>query len=275
MMNLRVLKHFLGVMMKKIFLTVVLVSMFLAWTTNVLAASYNMIFWYPGEAGSTSEAAPVLTAFFDYVNKNLKGDSITGKYFNSVSSGESFLRSSSPKFGIVSWITLQDNRSKIPAHNILVQTLPLPYGSSEDQFSVVGNASLTNWNGGDNLTIYSSVPVSLEFLKTRFALDIKGNATVKPISGILGTLKKMAATTGANEIALLTPMEKYTLDNMKSDWTKNIKELQKCKLIPSAQLIYFGDRPLVTDAFLKILREMPNNPEGKEILETLRLKGFQ
>jgi hypothetical protein len=65
------------------------------------------------------------------------------------------------------------------------------------------------------------------------------------------------------------------LDNITADWKKNLTTVYTCKAVPTAQLIYFGEEPAATADLLKVISDMPNDPKGKEILESLRLKGFK
>lgn len=262
--------------MKKIAAIIVLTILF-SFVSNLYAKDYKMVFWYPGEAGNTRDAEPVLAQFFEYINKKLKGDSISGKYFNSVSEGLAYIKDRKPQLGIVSWVSLKENEGQLPTFTVIAQTLPLPLGNRTDQFTLVGYkpAKAGNWAPPEGLKIYSSIPMGMEFLRSNLVPDIKGGSTIEPTRAMLMTLKKISQDAKSNEAALLTPMEKYTFDNMKGDWKGNISTLYKCKEIPTAPLISFGGKPAVADAFLKALAEMKTDPKGKEILETLRLKGFE
>lgn len=262
--------------MKKVTLSVALLATLSLWPTSLHAKAYNMVFWYPGEAGSTAEAEPVLADFFDYVGSKL-GASFSGKYFNTSSDGLVYIKKTRPQLGILSWIALMENKGTLPPHGTIAQTLPLPHGSTKDQFSIVGYKSNNEgqWVPPENLVVYSSIPVSLALLRSSLIPDIKGNISIHTTRTMLMTLKKIASEENPNEVALLTPMEKYTLDNLKGDWTNKLTMLHKCSPTPTAPLIYFGEKPEITERLIKVLTAMRDDPEGKEILETLRLKGFQ
>lgn len=262
--------------MKKIVLAIVLALTLNLFSESARAKNYNMVFWYPGEAGSTSEAEPVLSSFFEYINGKLKA-SFKGKYFNSVSQGIVYIKKTRPKFGITSWISLKENESTLPTYTTIAKTLPLPSGTLTDQFTIVGYApdGEGRWTPPDNLVIYSSIPLSLAFLRSHLAPDVKGSASIQTTNTMLMTLKKISSEKSLNRAALLTPMEKYTLDNLKSEWTSSLTTLYRCRPIPTAPLVVFGDKPDIADKLVEVLVKMPNDPEGKEILETLRLKGFK
>lgn len=238
--------------------------------------SYDMVFWYPGEAGSTAEAEPVLAAFFDYLNKKTKAE-FSGKYFNTVSEGLKYIRTKKPDFAIVSWIALRENENSLPPFDILAKTLPLPDGRDRDEFVIVGKkpAEGDKWNPPPNISLISSIPMGVAFFKTDMAPDLTGNISINTTKIMLMALKKIAAGEDMNTVALLTPSEKYTLDNMKSSWTEELAVLHRCRPIPTAPLIYFGAMPQAADRLMKALLEMPNDKEGKDVLSELRLKGFQ
>lgn len=262
--------------MKKILSAILFFTIIFSYTSNLYAKKYNIVFWYPGEQGTTAEAEPVLDSFFEYLNKNVSGNTFTGKYFNSKTKGLAYINKSKPKFGIISWVALKENDGSIPAHGKIATTLPYPDGTATDKFVLVGNPGDGEWSPPANLTIISSIPMSVNFLKSYLLPDLGGNVSIQTTNTMLMTLKKIA-TGGedSGQVALLTPMEKFTLDNLKSGWTETLKTLKECKPISTAPFIYFGEKPEVSDELVKTLTSMKNDPDGKEILETLRLKGFK
>lgn len=259
--------------MKKVLILTMLFALLLP--TTLHAKNYNMVFWYPGEAGSTDEAAPILSEFFEYVGSRLNA-SFSGKYFNTVPDGLSYIKKSKPSFGIVSWIALEENKGTVPPYTVIARTLPLPGGATTEQFAIAGvkPSGGAKWSPPENLVIYSSIPVSVSFFKSELAPDFKGNITIKQTSAILMTLKKISSGTEPGAVALLTPMEKYTMENLESEWTNALVTLYNCKPTPSAPLVVFGEAPEITENLLKVLKEMPHDLVGKPILDELRLKGF-
>ena len=53
--------------MKKLIITALILT--ISSSSLAYAKATKMIFWYPGEAGSTKEAQPILDLFFAYLNK--------------------------------------------------------------------------------------------------------------------------------------------------------------------------------------------------------------
>jgi len=253
-------------------LAILLIALF---ASNLFAKNYNMIFWYPGEAGTSKDAEPVLESFFDFVNARLDGTEIHGKYINNTNEGINYIKSKKPLLGIASWIALNDNSKVIPKYKTIAKTLPLPYGKSKDVFTLVGVSKNKNWKPTDNLKVYTSIPITPEFLKAHMIPDLKESTTILEVKNLFQTLKKIANENNDNQAILLTPMEKYSLDHIKAAWKSTINTIHTCKPIPTAEVILFREEPKVSEKFISILKNMTKDPEGKEILETLRLKGFK
>lgn len=253
-----------------------LISFIIFFSTRLYAREYKMVFWYPGEEGSTAEAAPVLETFFDYINKKLMTDRISGKYFNSTSEGLSYIKGSKPDFGIISWAALVQNKDYLPAYGVITSVRPFPHGASSESFTIVGYAQ-EGKGGGEmaaNLTIYSSIPLSADFLRTHMFSDLPAGAKAVTTDAMFATLKKIAGNAGKEEAALLTPMEKYTFGKLNGEWKQKLAVIREGKSVSTAKLVYFGPKPAITDAFYSALKSMSSDPEGKEILEELHLKGF-
>ncbi len=262
--------------MKKILFAILTVALMSATIHAANAKASKMIFWYPGEAGSTSEAAPILEEFSNYVKKK-SGIKLEGTYINDVSKGIVFIKKQKPTYGIIGHITLDENKNTLPPFTRIGKTKPFPDGKTTEQFSLVGYRppeSEETWTPPTNLTVLSSVPVSVAYLKSTLFPNLTGNIMIKTTNTILMTLKKMSTEANPNQVALLTPMESYTLKSLSAGWTTKLAELAKSEAIPTAALVTFQDDPRKADTLVKTLIAMSNDPEGKEILETLRLNGF-
>lgn len=251
---------------KSILFTIITVlSLF---SSNLFAGSEKMIFWYPGEAGKSSDAAPLLEEFFSYL-----GMHIEGTYFNKTKEGLDFINNEKPKFGIVSWIALQENKDKMPEYNIIADTLPLPDGTPVEQFVIVGRKHSGEWVPAEKLKILSSLPINFSFFKQYMFPSIKDSSEIEQTDKMFFELKIIAAE--GNKVALLTPMEAFSLKSISSEWAKNLSVLAHCQNVPSAKLIYFGSKTDQADILLSKLLKMPLEKNGQEILESLRLKGFR
>lgn len=231
--------------------------------------SCQMIFWYPGEAGSTSDAQNTLDMFFDYVNERIMPYKISGKYFNTVPEGMDFIKRSRPKIGIISFAAATINKDKIGANTTILQTLPLPDGKVVEQYTIVGKGPKpSNWN---NVELFSKQPLNSDLIQ-RYILNAN-TPKLTLISNLLLTLKDLAAGTKQGG-AILQPMEYFTLRNLNQPWAKELVAWQTSKPIPTAQFVVFGEADDNIQKIKNVVLKMNQEAKGKEILETLRLKGF-
>ncbi len=262
--------------------------------------THKMLFWYPGEAGTTEEAQTTLDAFFDYVNAKVAPDKIAGKYFNSVEGGAAFIKQAKPKFGIISFAAYQMNGASLGQNTVLMQTLPLPDGKPVERYVVMGKgAAPKDWA---TVMLYSKQPLTAAFVE-KYILPFKAKG-VQTVGNILPALKDIAAGTKAGGV-ILQPIEHFTLKNMQQPWVKELSVWHVSNEMPSAPLVIFGyvaqdfspaniGRPPATTAlagreglrykfgtdnpfmqrFKATLLNMASDPQGKEIMEMLRLKGF-
>lgn len=235
------------------------------------ARQTKMIFWYPGEAGSTEEAQSLLDELFEYLKKKNPKLNIKGSYFNTVSGGKSYIKKDKPAVGIISYPAYVMNKDVLGNAKVTLATLPRPAGKKLETYVLVGKKPLAD-NGE---TIYMSEPLSRAFITQHLYPDLPKSLKLEQTSGVLSKLKKM----GKGEIkgyALLTATEFYTLSKMKAEWAMELTINDRAKTskpVPSARVVIFGDYKQ-KEVLTSTLLEMKNYPEGKAILEELRLTGF-
>lgn len=252
--------------MKKI--TSIIALAILCFSTQVHAAEW--IFFYPGEAGSTEEAAPVIKDFFDYLEKKDSKLSFKGKYFNTVDAGLNFIRSKKPAVGILSYAIWEMKGAQFPEAKVIMSTRPLPHGGTTDKYVLVGVESLSD-NGQ---SVFMSEPLAREFVKEKLFTNLPSSLKLTQTGSVLHKIKSIAKgeTKG---YAILTATEAYTLDKMTSDWTEKIKELAKSSPVPTARVILFDSGYKNVDSLKSVLANMSTDGGAAEILDELRLKGFQ
>ncbi len=256
--------------MKRTLASALLLALALAWApAHAQAGDAKMIFWYPGEAGSTEEAQPVIDAFFDYMNRSISPEAISGQYFNTVKGGLDYIARQKPKVGIISWAAWAQNRTKLGGAKVIMATLPLPGGKEMQTYSLVG-ASKDVEPGS---AIYSSEPFDPDFARRHLFPDLPEGVTISQTEGIFLRIKKIA---GGEEkgFAILTPTESATLRKLKSEWAKSLKFIWTSKAVPSARVVVFDDGWKAREKFSKTLLTAGDDPGAAEILEELRLKGF-
>lgn len=256
-------------MRKYLAIFMVLCSTFIA--AKVSAATYKFIFWYPGEAGSSGVAQPIIDQFFDHINKNMGGDKIEGKYFPTEAGGRAYIAAERPLMGVVSLISYakEGNRTGM---TVVARTRPLPGGTTTQKYYLVGSKEHQE-KGTVPASIFSSEPMTAAFAKNALKLPV-GSATITQTVNTLGKLKAIA--NGEDVSAILTEVEHRTLKNTKAEWAAQIATIAGSASVPTAPLVAFGKGPgdPVISKISSILMKMSGDSSAKEILSTLRFAGF-
>lgn len=234
------------------------------------ARTVNMLFWYPGEAGSTEEAAPVIDIFFEKINADISPDKIQGKYFNTVDGGLNYIRGEKPIIAIISYPAWIQNANDMKNASVILSTLPLPGDKDTERYALVGHSSAKN----NDLPIISSEPLSTAFVRAYLFPNIPENTKVSQNPQILFNLKKIASGE-LKSLAILTPTEATTLKKLGAPWTKSLKTMAESKEVPTARVVLFDPAWKGIGKFKKSLVSMNDDEEGREILNELRLKGFK
>jgi hypothetical protein len=229
----------------------------------------KMVFWYPGEAGSTEDAQPVIDAFLDYLSRGLAPNSVTGKYFNTIDGGLRYISGEKPKVGVVSFAAWTENRGKLGNATVMLAALPLPQGKTTEQYALVGIVK----DVPAGATIYSSEPFTKAFIKEHLFAELPEDAAFEQTDRIFVQLKDIA---GGKEkaFAILTPMEAASLKKLSSPWVKPLRFLKESKAVSTARVVLFD--PSWKDAvkLSEVLISSGNDPQAIDILEEMRLKGF-
>jgi hypothetical protein len=256
--------------MKKLISLLVIVC-FISIASLAHARTAKMIFWYPGEAGSTEEAQGLLDELFEYLKKKNSKLKIEGVYFNTVDDGKSYIRNDKPALGIISYPAYVMNKDTMSNATVILATLLRPAGKKSETYVIVGAKPLAD----NDETIYMSEPLSRAFITEHLYPDLPASLKLEQTSSVMGKLKKI----GEGKLkgyALLTPIQFYTLSKMSADWAKEFTRTDRAKVskpIPSARFVMFGNYP-EKNTLIETLMGMQNDPDGKAILEELRLTGF-
>lgn len=260
--------------MKKTLLIALLFMSFTITSYRAYALSYKMLFWYPGEAGSSADAEPILDDFFKYINKQIAPDVLEGKYFPTDDAGRAYIGSNRPAIGIISLTSYIKESARGTPMTIIAQTRPLPGGATTQKYYLVSGASHKD-KGTLPQKIYSSEPLAASFVKNVLFSSIKIEPSMLSESqNTLGKLKSIAD--GEDIAAILTDIEYQTLKRMKAPWTSQVVLISESSPVPSAPVVAFGKGE--GDPFISkikdVLIKMGGNTETKPILESLRLAGF-
>lgn len=254
-------------MKSRMSLFVVIASVFIAATAQ--AKTIKMIFWYPGEAGTTKDAQPILDEFTKFLGDSLRPDTVTGKYFNTVEGGLVFINNERPAIGVVSYAAWIQNRNKLAGSSVILGTLPLPHGKSTEQYRLVGYLSRL----GDGETVFSSESLSLGFIRAELFPDLPPNTKIVQTNQMLMKLKEIGDEK-LKAFAILTPNEAASLAKLSLPWAVNLKTIADSRKVPSARVISFGNLSPEISKLKKALLAISNNAEANDVLTELRLKGF-
>jgi len=139
----------------------------------------------------------------------------------------------------------------------------------------MGPANTTLPASGE-ISLIASRPLSASYIKGQLFPQWQASVQVKASSNVVGTLRKVGM--GQEQaFVLLDQFEFANVSRLKTAWVAGLKELARSQAVPSAPLVVFGERlDAATQNQLKsALLKMGQQTQGKEVLNLLRLKGFQ
>lgn len=237
--------------------------------SSAQAASLKMILWYPGEAGSTIEAQPILDEFFSYLNEKIAPDTISGRYFNKVSDGLDYLKKERPAIGIVSYATFIQQKAALKNSSVFLSTLPSPEGKPTEQYVLVGHDSKIP----SGALVLSSEPLSAQFVRSELFPTVPSNTKLTSTPQLIAKLKEI----GDRKIvafAILTPTEAATLAKISATWSQGIKIIDRSKPVPTARMLLFDPSIKNIDKIKAAFLNAGQDPKAREILNEMRLVGF-
>jgi hypothetical protein len=258
------------VVMKRVLAAIAfLCAITMAIAAHARAEEVKMVFWYPGEAGSTAEAQPVMDAFSEYVSSGMKPDQLKAQYFNTVKGGLDYISRHKPKVGIISYAAWTQNRTKLQGAGVVLATRPLPKGKEVQTYALVGKGKSVP----DGAKVYSSEPLSTGFVKAHLFAELPSGVTLVQTDRMFVKLKGIAAGQD-NAFALLTDTEASTLKRLKSDWAKSLDTIERSKPVPTARVVVFDASWKGKEKFSEVLLTANKDPKAAEVLEEMRLVGF-
>lgn len=229
-------------------------------------ASSSMVFWYPGEAGSTQEAQPILDEFTNYIKTKIPKLNLQARYFNTNDGGLNFIKNAKPELGIISYAAWEKYRSQFPNAKVWLSTNPLPLGKKVESYILVGKKGASG-----QLTAYSSEPLTKDFIRNN--LGFTQNITPTQTSQVLYVMKQISSDKKTG-VAILTPMEAYVFRRMKAPWVKSLQIIATSRPVPAARVVLFSSPSSKMDGLKEILLGIKSDPSAQEMLKELRLVGF-
>lgn len=228
----------------------------------------KILFWYPGEAGSTEEAQPILDELFTYLNTKVAPDAVSGRYDNTVEGGLAAIRKEKPQMAIISYAAWAQHKGKLGDANVILSTLPAPHGQRTERYWLVGSAATLP----PAPTLLSSEPLSAAFVRAELFPDLPAGAKLQSTPQMVAKLKDIGLGK-LNASAILTPTEATTLSGISAAWAEGVKRIAPSKPVPTARVVLID--PLFDATKIRAaLVGAGADPKARPILDELRLKGF-
>lgn len=243
---------------------------FLSLPTFAQSQPLTMIFIQPGGEGSMEEAQPILDEFFRLIQKN-GGPMIKGKYYPLKEEGLRALTGA--HLAIVSPPLFDELQKK---GEVILSTISAASNSPDEFYHFLVHQDSPKNILEDKLMVYSSEPLGETFLKEKIFSKWNHplNLENKPNSQILSVLRKVAQKEITGGV-LLNNFEYQSFEKTNLEWKKNLKTIYKSPPLLSAPLVLLKDLPEEQKkSLINSLLQINKTEEGKEVLESLRLKGF-
>ena len=229
------------------------------------AAEMQLLFWYPGEAGTAAQAQPLLDQFAALLARHTPGTTWSMHYLRNEQTGLQQIRKRRPQFGIVSYAMYWKHRAAL-AMTPTAQTRPLPSGNTEEPWVMIPGFCK---EAPTRKAIFSSQPFAPALLQSMFGTE-KITKDLDITSNMLKTLQEMA--NGSCQDAVLSPAEYRSLKALKAEWATSLI-VTATAVLPTPPVVRFGTQPSA-DAVQKALLSISQDPNARPILTELRLKGF-
>jgi len=238
-------------------------------TCQALPTNARFAFFYPGEAGSSKEAQPILNAFSEYIDDRISPYAVVCKYYNKLDEGLELIKKANMQLGIISYSTWIQYRAQLPDGTAWLATLPLPGGEQYEAYSMVSREGMPKAGS----KIFTSEPLGYKFIQEHLFPNLAGGVKLTRTKQMLFKLKEIAEGKVKGS-AILTPMEAYTLSKLSAPWVMNLKMIQTSNKVPTARVVVFDPVWKGRKRLKQVLLKAAKDTEAADILAELRLKGF-
>lgn len=250
---------------------VLMMAFLLGLVTPAHAEARRFVFWYPGGAGSTALAQPVMDLFAAYLQQHT-GQPWQAIYFQGLQDGQHYAKTRRPSFGIVSHVVQQRYGNTLQLRPLLA-TRPAPHGKTKEARFLVRSRCTAE----SAPILYVAEPTSLAQLQRDFAAEtvqqLGSGLKIVATQQLLEMVKGNAA--GQCHHVLLNEREWATVQQLKIPWAQGLQAIKSARSTPTPRVVQFGtvDSSLVSQV-RGALQSMANDAEGQQILEELHLVGF-
>jgi len=253
-----------------LFLTILLTA------ASVHAEAVKILFFYPGGQGSQSVAQPILDEFSAALKK-ASGDQIEANisYIADKAEGLKFIQTQKPAASIMSLDAFYQYGAQTGAQ-VIAKTLQLPSADGSDQFFIVGKKDAALPTSGA-LSLVSTQPLEKSFLTTKLFPKLSAlTISLQPSQNVVGELRSIGEGKKDGWV-LLDQFEFGNISKLKTPWATALAAAATSDKISSAPFVAFQGNvsdPLKT-SLQSALVKLSQDASAKEILQTLRIKGFK
>ncbi len=232
-----------------------------AWSI-AFAKATDFVMIMPGQPGSTEEAAPVMKAFAEYLTAKNDGHfTYSGAYYNELVLAKDHLSKVKPGFGIVSLGYYMENARK---YGLEPLAATLPHGYTYDAWWVLTKNKSIEKNADFKGSMLYTAKAAACLLP--FPVEVHFHGSDRPMKAArdvaAGTLDGIVATKVQYEAGKALPA------------VKNLVPYLITKHLPNSPVVSFGKASPAAQAAARVMIEMKNDPEAKDLLSLLQTTGF-
>ncbi|MBI2343414.1 MAG: hypothetical protein HYV02_03625 [Deltaproteobacteria bacterium] len=230
---------------------------------------YDFVLWYPGEAGSTAEAQPLMDLVGEYLAAKIPQTQWRVLYFAELDPGKNYIHGRRPPFGIVSTVAYWRFQQALQMTHLLA-TRPLPHGTTRERWARITGPC--EGPGAETRKTFVTEPLTPAFHAKAFPHATPGN-----IVTTTNALKTVQDIAGEHCLAMVVNERLgETIGALGARWGKPLQIAMSQATFPTPSVVRFGTTvPPITEALTRTFLTMDRDPDGKRLLEELRLAGFR
>lgn len=247
-----------------------LALLFLAVTGQTEAGNLDFVVIQPGQPGTESEAAPVMDALADYVQRKMgSGETIKGHYFNHLKPALAFLEATPPAWGIV-------HLGVFAQHSTGFKMTPMaatrPGGFRKDVWRLMARKDA----GSEWQSLKGKILGNMLFEKKAVSCLLFGLPSDQLPFNLEGTfrpLRSLRSLAKGKITGVVLDRVQYETVKMMSVG-KKIKVMHTSRDLPTSPVVWFGIPNETMKKLASVLQGMKDNENGSKLLALLQTDGF-
>jgi hypothetical protein len=264
---------------------VIISALFVMCSPELSARSANFLVWQPGGEGSPEQGQAALAILTDYIKEKglkvkLKAIYLNGALGDKLSdhSAKKILYQHKPAIALLSDEIVQNIEEL--EFDKMAQSRPEPLGDGTIRYLLFKNRNASVIDPIHLSPIYLSEPHGQSYLNNqifRGSMLQEKHGKTHYEKYILPVIKRVGSGSSSQKAGiLLNSYEAKVLKKLETDWAKNLVSIFTSQPIKAPQVLLLKKwgRHFPHEELKKILLGMENDPQGKEVLQALRLTGF-